>query len=64
MHDKVKFRAKVLLNYKFIFQFMFRFVLKIQHSIQIKLFLEHKLTFVDGQTEVNQLLNPLFASQG
>ena len=60
--DRDKLRAKVLLNHRFVFQS----VLKISHSIEIKLFLNHKLTFVDGrtdgqtQTDVNQLLNPSY----
>ena len=53
MHDQAKFRAKVLLNYSFVFRFMF----KIQNSFEIKSFLDHKLTFVD-RDKVNRLLNP------
>ena len=66
MHDRDKFRTKVLLNYKFVFQFMFI----IEHSIEIKLFVNHKLTFVarhtdiqtDRQTKGTNCLSPLFAS--
>ena len=68
LRNRDKFRAKVLLHYRFVFQFMFLFVFKISHSIEIKLFLDHKLMFVnrqidrqtERQTEVNQLLNPTF----
>uniref|UniRef100_UPI00358FE6AD syntaphilin-like n=1 Tax=Myxine glutinosa TaxID=7769 RepID=UPI00358FE6AD len=60
-----KFRAKVLLNCRFCFPIR----VQNKHSIEIKLFLDHKLTFVDTwterQTEVNKVLikflTPLFS---
>ena len=42
---------------------MFQFVFKIELSIEIKLFLDHKLMFVDGQADkVKQFLNLTFLS--
>ena len=53
MRDLVKFTAKVLLNYRFVFRSMFRLVYKIEHFIEIMLSLDHKLMLVDRH-QVNQ----------
>ena len=53
-------------DFQFVFQngrvflrFMFRFVFKMSRAIEIKLLLDHKLTFVDSQTDINNQTNCL-----
>ena len=46
MHNQDKFEDKVLLNDRFVFLLLFRFVFEIKHSIEIMLFLYHKMTFL------------------
>ena len=60
MCDQDKFRDKVLLNYRFVFRFMF----KIYRSIQIKLFINQTDTHgkTDGETDRHEPIALLLVS--
>ena len=62
-------QSQSMRNCKLIFLFLFCFLFKIQHSIEIKLFLDYKPTYADGwpdrqrQRQRNYCFTTLFASR-